>query len=117
MPEPSHSPSLLQASLVPESPCLFLALSGELDLSSAGEVPRDPYSSRPDLTMVLIDLGELRFCDLAGLRALVTLRRIHEAQGREVAVVRASSFVWRFMHLCGVTDRLEVAPPATTTPA
>ena len=117
MPEPSQSPSLLQASLVPEAPCLFLALGGELDLSSAGEVPRDDYASRPDLTMVLVDLGELRFCDLAGLRALVSFRRIHEAQGREVAVVRASSFVWRFLQLCGVTDRLEVAPPATTAPA
>ena len=115
--ESSQRRSLLQVSLVPEAPCLFLALGGELDLSSVDEVPRDDYSSRPDLTMVLIDLGELRFCDLAGLRALVTLRRIHEAQGRQVAVVRASSFVWRFMHLCGVTDRLEVAPPATATPA
>ena len=117
MPEPLQRPNLLQASLVPESPCLFLALSGELDLSSAEEVPLDDYSSRPDLTTVLVDLGELRFCDLAGLRALVNFRRIHETQGRDVAVVRASSFIWRFMHLCGVTDRLEVAPPATTAPA
>ena len=90
MPHPSSAPSLLKASLVPEPPCLFLDLRGELDLSSADEVPRDGYSSRPDLTTVLIDLGELTFCDVAGLRALLAFRRIHEAQGRSVAVVRAN---------------------------
>lgn len=109
---PSHPSSLLKASLVPETPCLFLDLQGELDLSSVNDVPLDEYSSRPDLTTVLIDLGELTFCDVTGLRALLKFARIHEAQGREVAVVRASSIVWRLLRLCGVTDRLTLQPPA-----
>ena len=112
MHELSQQPSLLQVSLVPEATCLFLSLRGELDLCSVNEVPRDDYSSRPDLTTVLVDLGELTFCDLAGIRALLTFRRIHEAQGRSVAVVRANPFVWRLMCLCGVTDRLQLATPA-----
>jgi len=102
----------LKASLVVESPCLFLDLGGELDLCSVNQLPREDYSSRPDLDTVLIDLGELTFCDLTGLRALLTFRRIHQEQGRTVVVVRATPFIWRLMRLCGITDRLEFARPA-----
>ena len=109
----SSQPSLLKVSLAPEPPCLFLDLRGELDLCTVKEIPRDAYSSRPDLTTVLVDLGDLTFCDLTGLRALLTFRRIHEAQGRTVVVVRANPFLWRLMRLCGLTDRLEFARPAT----
>jgi anti-anti-sigma factor len=112
MHEQSEQPSLLKVSLVPESPCLFLDLGGELDLCTVREIPRDAYSSRPDLTTVLVDLGELTFCDLTGLRALMTFRRIHEAQGREVVVVRATPFLRRLMRLCGISDRLETARAA-----
>jgi anti-sigma B factor antagonist len=113
MHEQSERTNLLQVSLVPESPCLFLDLRGELDLCSVKELPRDRYSSRRDLTTVLVDLGGLTFCDIAGLRALMTFRRIHEAQGRSVVVVRATPFIWRLMRLCGMTDRLELARPAS----
>ena len=116
MHEPSQRPSRLEVSLVPVPPCLFLDLRGELDLSSVHEVPRDEYSWRPDLTTILVDLGELTFCDVTGLGALLTFRRIHEAQSRSVVVVRAHPVVWRLMRLCGITDRLEFASPATPTP-
>lgn len=108
MHELSQQPDLLKVSLVIEPPCLFLDLGGELDLCTVKEVPQDAYAWRPDLTTVLVDLGELTFCDLSGLRALLTFRRIHEAQGRSVVVVRATPFVWRLMRLCGLTDRLEL---------
>ena len=113
MHEPLPQTSLLKVSLVPEGPCLFVDLRGELDLCSAKELPLDDYSSRPDLRTVLVDLGELTFCDGTGLRALLRFRRIHEAQGRSVVVVRAHSFIWRLMRICGITDRLEVGRPAT----
>lgn len=111
MHEPSQRPNLLQVSLVPNSPCLCLHLRGELDLCSAGEVPRDAYASRPDLTTVLVDLGDLTFCDATGIRALLNFSRIHQAQGRSVAVVRATPFIWRLLDLCGITDGLQPARP------
>lgn len=116
MQDPLQQPSLLEVSLVPETPCLFLNLAGELDLCSVEEVPLDEYSSRRDLTTVLVDLGELTFCDATGIRALLTFARIHEAEGRSVSVVRANPFIWRLLRLCGITDRLSVAPPASITP-
>lgn len=107
MQQPSQRPDILKVSLVPEPPCLFLDLRGELDLSSVSQVPRDDYASREDLTTVLVDLGELTFCDATGLRALLAFRRTHAAQGRSVSVVRGNPFIWRLFGLCGVTDRLE----------
>jgi anti-sigma B factor antagonist len=98
-------------SLAPNAPCLCLQVRGELDLSSAKELPLDDYPGRPDLTMVLVDLGDLTFCDSAGLRALLTFSRLHQAQGRSVAVVRATPFMWRLMRLCGVTERLTSVHP------
>lgn len=112
--EPSQQLSPLEVSLVPESPCLFLGLSGELDLCSVEELPQDDLSSRADLTTVLVDLGDLAFCDLTGLRALMKFRRMHEAQGRSVEIVRANPFLERLMRLCGVTDGLDYAAPADT---
>jgi anti-anti-sigma factor len=106
MQQPSQRPDILKVSLVPEPPCLFLDLRGELDLSSINEVPRDDYASRPDLTTVLVDLGELTFCDVTGLRALMAFRRIHAAHGRSVSVVRGNPFIWRLLGLCGVTEQL-----------
>jgi len=106
----------MQSSLVISPPCLCLSLRGELDLSSAGDVPGDDFSSRRDLTTVLVDLGELSFCDVIGLRALLAFSRIHAAQGRSVEVVRATPFMWRLMRLCGVTERLGSLQPVSTAP-
>ena len=115
MNKPSPRPGLVQVSLSPESPIRFLGLRGELDLSSIGEVPRDAYAERTDLTTVLVDLGELAFCDVTGLRALVELRREQEAQGRSVSIVRANPFIWRMLRPCGLTDRLDFERSADTT--
>ncbi|MGZ4436160.1 MAG: STAS domain-containing protein [Nocardioidaceae bacterium] len=114
MSEQSQRPSLFEVSLVPDPPCLCLTLRGELDLCSARELPRETYSWHRDLTMVLVDLGELTFCDCTGVRALLAFRRIHEAQGRSVVVIRATPFMWRLLQLCGVSDRLRVERPAST---
>lgn len=112
MHQPSQRPSIFEVSLALEPPCLFLDLRGELDLCSAKQMPRDAYPSRPDLTTVLVDLGELTFCDVAGLSALLDFRRIHEAQGRSVSFQRPSPFIYRLMRLCGVTERMEPARSA-----
>lgn len=106
--------NLMKSSLVANPPCLCLSVRGELDLATAADLPRDDFSSRRDLTTVLVDLGELTFCDVTGLRALLAFSRLHEAQGRSVAVVRATPFMWRLMRLCGVNDRLGTVRPLRT---
>lgn len=104
-----------EVALVPDPPYLSLGLRGELDLFTARRMPRDPYSSRPDLTSVLVDLGGLTFCDVAGLSALLAFRRLHEAQGRSVSIIGANPCIRRLMHLCGVKNRPESARLAKPT--
>lgn len=114
MHEQSQRPSLVEVSLVPEAPCLFVQVRGELDLCSVEDVPRDDYASRPDLTTVMVDLSELTFCDAAGIRALLAFRRMHEEQGRTVTVVLASPFMLKLLRLCGLSDQLRNATAADT---
>ena len=109
--EQSGRSNLLNSSLVAFPPCLCLSLRGELDLSSAGDLPQETFSARRDLTTVLVDLGDLTFCDASGLRALLAFARRHRALGRSVVVVRATPIMWRLMRLCGVTDRLRSVRP------
>ncbi|GCD88233.1 STAS domain-containing protein [Nocardioides sp. LS1] len=114
MHEPSPLPTLLKISLVPDAPYLFLDLGGELDLSGVGEVPMHAYADRRDITTVLVDLGELTFCDATGLRTLLSFQHAQEELGRTVSVVRASPVVWRLMRICGLTERLEFTPQLDT---
>ncbi len=117
MHQPSQRPRTaeFEASLVVEAPCLSLDLRGELDLYSAREMPQDPYSSRTDLTTVLVDLQALTFCDVAGLSALLTFRGVHEAQGRSVTIFGANPRIRRLMFLCGVEHRSEYGRPVKPT--
>jgi anti-sigma B factor antagonist len=107
----SRRPTYLHVSFVPDHAHLFLTLRGELDLWTARQLPREAHAMRPDLGSVRIDLGELEFCDSAGIRALLAFRRIHERQGRTVTIVRATPTVWRLLEMCGVTDHLVVEHP------
>lgn len=115
MHNPMQRPGILKVSLRPEPPYLVLDLRGELDLSSVDLVPRDDYASRTDLTMVLLDLGALTFCDVTGLRALHNFRRIHEGRGRSVEVVRTNRSIVRLMQICCLTDRMQSEPPPETS--
>jgi len=67
---------------------LRVALCGELDLACA-----DLFDGLFDLDTtgidtVVLDLGELTFCDVTGVNALTGLSAYHRCQGRAVRVVR-----------------------------
>ena len=103
----SQQPNLLKVAMTLAPPCLFVSLSGELDVCSVREVPHDPCPGQPDVMAVLLDLGRLTFCDLTGLRGLLTFARHQRAQGRTVEIVRANPAVRRLMLMCQVTDARE----------
>ncbi len=103
----SQQPSLLKVAMTLAPPCLFVSLSGELDVCSVKEVPHDPCPADPDVMAVLLDLGGLTFCDLTGLRGLLTFARYQRGQGRTVEIVHANPAVRRLRLMCQVTDSLE----------
>jgi len=89
-----------------EPPLLILELSGELDMSTARCLPPSSHLTRRDVKRVLLDLSGLKFCDVAGLRALLALRHAHVSQGRHFAAIRIPPRVRRVMDLCGIDDSL-----------
>ena len=107
---PPRRPSPLtqdfQVAVSSEPPFLILELSGELDMSTARRLPQPSHLTRRDVRSVLLDLSKLRFCDVAGLRALLALRQAHVSQGRHVAAIGIKARVRRVMDLCGIDDSL-----------
>jgi anti-anti-sigma factor len=86
-----------------------LALSGELDLSSAPEVAQAITEARPESgRRLLLDLGRLSFMDSTGVSVLVRAKQDADASGWLIAVRGATGQVRRLLELVGLLERLEV---------
>lgn len=72
-----------------------LWLSGELDTAGARELTILVELGTEDVAVVVLDLTGLTFINSIGMRALLSARRICEAQGREVVVVVGDGIVRR----------------------
>ncbi len=79
-----------------------VALQGELDLASAGELARAVHElwSSGDQS-VLIDLEALEFLDSSGLRALLALQDAARLEGRDLALRPGPFVVQRIFDLTG----------------
>jgi anti-anti-sigma factor len=89
-----------------EPDCLRIRLAGELDLGSIDQLHAELEVGRDrSATMVVVDVSELRFLDLAGMRAVMSVfdhERWHSA-----SLVGASGSVRR---LIGLTPKLRSSP-------
>ena len=88
---------------------VVLALSGELDMSTAGELERavaTGVDGRPDL--VVLDLRELAFLDSSGLRIMLRLQRRVSGNGGRLVLVRGPRRVHRVFELTGAEDELQI---------
>lgn len=86
-----------------------LALSGELDISSAPQVEEALgriESERPGL--LVIDLRGLAFMDSTGLRTVVSADSRAREDGRRLAVVRGPEPVDRIFAVTRLDERLEL---------
>jgi len=86
-----------------------IALKGELDLSTVGQVEEElgrAESDRPPI--IVLDLGSLSFLDSTGLRLIVTADERAREQGRRVAIVRGPGAVDRVFAITKLGERLEM---------
>jgi anti-sigma B factor antagonist len=85
-----------------------VAVSGELDLSSAltfeEELRRIEEQSQPRL--LVLDLRSLKFMDSTGLRLILSAHARAINRGRKLVIVQGSDAVRRIFRLTGVLDRL-----------
>jgi anti-anti-sigma factor len=104
----------LRARLDDDAGGVRLSLAGELDLAVAPilegllrDITRDPQ------VVLILDLGELMFCDLAGLRSL---RAAHAAAGGRITVVHVPPSVTRLLLVMDADDPFTVPEPGHGAP-
>ncbi len=94
-----------------------LALSGELDLASAGQLDTAVAELCADgATRIVLELAELEFMDSTGLRSVLVGDELCKVSGCELLIGSTSTQVSRLFEISGVGERLprraETAGPA-----
>ena len=91
--------------LIVSPPVLRIWLAGELDSASTTGLKHivDPG---PSVGTVIVDLADLTFCDIRGLRALTEFRAEQMHRNRHFAFVHTQSKMQRLMELAGVSRRV-----------
>jgi len=97
---------MLLTTRVSERPrCTVVAVDGELDMSTAGELTQ-VLTAAIDAgeTNVVLDLASLDFCDSAGLAVMVGAHNRLDALGRRIVVAAPTEAVARVLDLSGVSQ-------------
>jgi anti-sigma B factor antagonist len=109
--------STLSLQTYQESDSVRVAVSGELDLSSAlvfeDELRRIEDQSKPSL--LVLDLRALKFMDSTGLRLILSAHARAINRGRKLAIVEGGDAVRRIFRLTGVLERLNFVDGPTAS--
>ncbi|WP_413105718.1 STAS domain-containing protein [Streptomyces sp. Inha503] len=85
-----------------------VAVSGELDLVTAGDVRQALQTAVGENRVVVIDLGGLTFCDCTGLNALLAAARTARAGDVELRLCAVPPFLSRILQLSGTRGAFTV---------
>ena len=123
-PNSPHSPQavtaeLLHTRIAVAGPVTTVQALGELDMDTAHlltSAVEEGLLGHPRI--LLLDLGAVTFCDCAGLRTLLRVRRRITASGATFHLASPSRAVLRIMDLTGTAGALDIRPtlPAPRTP-
>ena len=92
---------------------VVIALEGELDLASVGELDTEIARLAADDAAgeVVVDLRELAFMDSSGLRSIILAEsRVTEA-GKRFALIQGNESVHRVFEITRMTDRFTFVAP------
>jgi len=87
-----------------------MVVAGELDMSTADQLTdavNEQLRERP--RRLVLDLGDLAFCDSLGLGTLVVLSRTARGQETFLVLRNPSPFLSRMLDVTGVRDGLNIA--------
>lgn len=103
--------SLLSLETSRQGDAICLALSGELDLSSALVLDEElRRAEESDARELVIDLNDLKFLDSTGLRTILSAHVRAARDGRMFRVVAGNETMQRILRLTGMAERLNVEP-------
>jgi len=84
-----------------------IALTGEMDLSNAGEVERELlHAESTDARSIVLDLSGLQFMDSAGIRLLIAADARSRADSCRLTLTRPPATVARVLCIAGVDGLL-----------
>ncbi len=87
-----------------------LVVHGELDMATAPALrSRIEAVERRSTPVVGVDLSDLSFMDVSGIRVLVDAARRAKAQGRKIVVLNPRRPIQRLLELTAVDTVLEVS--------
>jgi anti-anti-sigma factor len=93
----------------------FLRISGDLDFATAAGLRRRfDTLMRDSVHHLVVDLCEVSFCDLAGLRVLLGVDRELRARGGDLTLLGPCPWVSRILAVLDLTDQLRIEPGAST---
>jgi anti-sigma B factor antagonist len=86
---------------------------GELDFATAPALERRLETLvGSGVHHLVVDLADLSFCDLTGVRVLLRLDRQLRARGGCLTLLGPCRWVTRIVTLLDLTDQLQIQPPA-----
>jgi len=101
--------TLLELTTETDGATVRLALEGELDIASAGQVERELERIERDApATLLLDLRQLAFMDSTGLRIVVSADARAREQARRFVIVRGPEAVQRIFRMTRLDERLEM---------
>jgi anti-sigma B factor antagonist len=101
--------SLLDLTTEPRRNGVHIALSGELDISTAPRVEEELRRVEQDAPAVIVlDLRALEFMDSTGLRVIVSADGRARDEGRSLRLVRGPEAVQRIFRVTRLDERLEI---------
>ena len=91
-------------------PAVVVALPEEIDITNAAAVAEELTSAVSRDATVIIDMSATRFCDCAGVRAIVLAHKCATGSGAELGLVITAEPVRRIFGLTGVDQVLDLYP-------
>jgi anti-sigma B factor antagonist len=106
---PSTAASPLQVSRSDDGRIVRLVLSGELDMSTATSLELElslVEARRPPV--LVLDLAQLRFMGVSGLRAILDAARRARRDGRQLVVTNPVPHILRLFELTAIDQSVEL---------
>jgi anti-anti-sigma factor len=88
---------------------LILRICGELDMGSSETVQRAVLAAIPSAYKVVLDLGDLEFCDSSGLAMFIVAQDKADAAGIEFVLGNIPPAIRHVLATTGVDQRLSIA--------
>jgi anti-sigma B factor antagonist len=92
---------------IKEASTLKVAVNGRVDTTTAPELEAELKPALGGITELILDFSQLNYISSAGLRVLLSLQKIMNAQG-EMKVVGVNEVVYEIFEVTGFADILTI---------